>query len=137
MRILCTLLFLFICSSAYAGVAVFCDATTNAVTDIKKSVNTPDYDKDPNVIVNPDFSGVLGVDEKYWKCSVDSVVEMTTPEKNVVDAKNTKRLKDIEEAKIDGGEATVGDLIDALDALSLVTKSVVIDKMKELKGISR
>ena len=48
-------------------------------------VNTPDYD--PNVwVINPDLSGVVGVEQKYWKVVSGAVVEMTSDEKAAVDA---------------------------------------------------
>ena len=52
-----------------------------------KSVNTPDYSSDPDVIVNPDISSVQNVPLKYWKRNLNAVVEMSQSEKNVVDQK--------------------------------------------------
>lgn len=49
------------------------------------SVSTPDY-PDVDWIVNPDLSSVIGIAQKYWKISGDSVSEMTSEEKAVVDA---------------------------------------------------
>jgi hypothetical protein len=37
-------------------------------------------------IINPDLSSVVGIAEKYWKISGDSVLEMTSEEKAIVDA---------------------------------------------------
>lgn len=54
------------------------------VVNIFESANTPDYESG-NYLINPDLSGVSGVDQKYWKESAGSVVEMTTPEKEDID----------------------------------------------------
>ena len=48
------------------------------------SVSTPDY-PDVDWIINPDLSSVEGIAQKYWKISGDSVLEMTSEEKVVVD----------------------------------------------------
>jgi hypothetical protein len=50
-----------------------------------QSVNTPDYNAGV-WLINPDLSGVDGVPQKYWKVVADTVVEMTQPEKDAVDA---------------------------------------------------
>ena len=50
-----------------------------------ESVNTPDFSV-LDWIINPDLSAVSGVPMKYWKCSGDSVVEMSQAEKDTVDA---------------------------------------------------
>ncbi len=54
------------------------------VTQYVASANTPDYDSEPNKLVNPDLSGVTGVPVAYWKHSAGSIVEMTQPEKDLV-----------------------------------------------------
>lgn len=51
-----------------------------------RSVNTPDYEGDYDVLINPDISSVAGVPLKYWKRNVDSIEEMTISEKSDVDA---------------------------------------------------
>jgi len=58
------------------------------------SVNTPDYTEEIWVI-NPDFSNVDGVPQKYWKISGDSIVEMTQEEKSVVDAAELVEYKNL------------------------------------------
>jgi hypothetical protein len=54
-------------------------------TELRISVNTPDYDE-ADWIINPDLSGVEGVLPHYWKISGDDVVEMNQTEKDAVDA---------------------------------------------------
>ena len=63
--------------------------------EYRKSVNTPDYSSLPDWIVNPDFSAVGGSYNpdpnvnRYWKqddVDPNAVVEMTQPEKDIVDA---------------------------------------------------
>ena len=52
--------------------------------EYRKSVNTPDYENDPNAVINPDLSNVQGVEVKFWKLRNGSVVEMNTAEKQTV-----------------------------------------------------
>lgn len=57
------------------------------IYEYRRSVNTPDYFT-TLWEVNPDVSGVAGVDEIYWKYvgSPSSIVEMSQDEKDAVDA---------------------------------------------------
>lgn len=64
-------------------------------TEYLKSVNTPDYESNPNAVVNPDLSAVAGVNRKYWKLSKGAVAEMTTEEKAVVDAAEVAARKSV------------------------------------------
>jgi hypothetical protein len=57
----------------------------NRVTDYLLSVNTPDYEGNPNTLINPDLSSVVGVEQNYWKVDTDAVVEMSTGEKASMD----------------------------------------------------
>lgn len=51
-----------------------------------KSVNTSDYTVSSTVLVNPDVSAVVSVDQKYWKKGTgNTVIEMTLGEKQAVD----------------------------------------------------
>lgn len=66
-----------------ANVAIF---KSGQVPRYLLSVNTPDYDQDPDVLVNPDVSAVASVPLKYWKRVGDLIEEMTQAEKDAVDA---------------------------------------------------
>lgn len=59
-----------------------------------KSVNTPDYEGDPDVLINPDISAVETVPLKYWKRSGDTIVEMSANEKQVVEDAELQERKD-------------------------------------------
>ena len=48
---------------------------------------TWDYRNNPDYIENPDLSAVVNVPKIYWKIVNNKPVEMTQPEKDVVDAK--------------------------------------------------
>ena len=48
------------------------------------SVHTPDYEGDPDVIINPDISTVQNIDRKYWKRVGNAIVEMTASEKQAI-----------------------------------------------------
>lgn len=94
-----------------------------------KSVNTPDYDQDPDVIVNPDVSSLDGVEMKYWKRVGDSVAEMTTSEKQVVDdAEEADRIARID--RLESIDAIV--LAKALVKAGVVTKTLLVSKIKEV-----
>jgi hypothetical protein len=69
----------------------------NRVTNYLQSVNTPDYEDNPHALINPDLSGVSGIDQKYWKVNTDSVIEMTSEEKTALN--NFLAAKTIKEKK--------------------------------------
>lgn len=57
------------------------DATVaNRVTSYLTSVNTPDYTS--NSLINPDLSGVSGVEQRFWKVSDGTVIEMSVSDKS-------------------------------------------------------
>ena len=47
--------------------------------------NTPDYENQPNTLINPDLSAVTSVSQNYWKVSSDLVVVMTSEEQYAID----------------------------------------------------
>lgn len=57
----------------------------NQVTTYLLSVNTPDYDSEPNKVVNPDLSALTGIPMKWWKVDTGVVVEMSSGEKDTID----------------------------------------------------
>lgn len=61
------------------------DVINRATLEIRRSVHTPNFPT-ADWIVNPDLSALAGVPVRYWKVVGDTVVEMTTPEKDAVDA---------------------------------------------------
>jgi len=68
-----------------SNVVIYASELPNRVTDYLRSVNTPDYSSNPNALINPDLSSVIGVDQKYWKVVDSDVVEMTADEKTALD----------------------------------------------------
>lgn len=61
------------------------------------SANTPDFEGNPNALINPDLSAVLNVPIQYWKRDGDSVAEMSQAEKGVLaetQLTNRKNLAD-------------------------------------------
>jgi hypothetical protein len=65
---------------------VIYDVVSKAVKQLLISVNTPDYDKRTDVLVNPDLTLLKSVAAEYVKVSGTSLVEMSTAEKTAVDA---------------------------------------------------
>lgn len=63
-----------------ANVVIY-DIQTNRVLRYLKSVNTPDYDTRPDVIVNPSLPDVA---LKFMKINNGQVVEMSQAEKDIV-----------------------------------------------------
>jgi len=74
-----------------ANVAIFKSGQTPQYLE---SVNTPDYSKDVDVLVNPDVSALDGVPLKYWKRVLNTVVEMNQTEKDALDAADLQAKKD-------------------------------------------
>lgn len=58
------------------------------------SVNTPDYEGNPNAIINPDITAVQGVPLKFWKRVGNTIVEMTQAEKDAVLAAELQARRD-------------------------------------------
>jgi len=65
----------------------------NQVVEYKISVNTPDYENDPLVVINPDLSLLESVPMKYWVVNDGVVVEMTPEQKTAVDSFNLPDVK--------------------------------------------
>lgn len=59
----------------------------------RRSVHTPDFMGNPDMLINPDVSALQGVPEKYWKVEFDTLIEMTQPEKDAVDLEIDNRRK--------------------------------------------
>jgi len=60
------------------------DVLNRLTKQFLRSVNTPDY-PEADWLINPDLSRVTGIPWRYWKIVGESVVEMTTEEKAIVD----------------------------------------------------
>jgi hypothetical protein len=69
----------------------------NRVISYLQSVNTPDYESQPNTLINPDVVSLLSTSTNYWKVVGSSVIEMTSIEKTTIDnflrAKTTRERK--------------------------------------------
>lgn len=100
-----------------------------------ESVNTPDY-PESDWIINPDMSGVEGVDRKYWKLVNDVPTEMTAQEKQAVDDAELQSRKDaIQELGDTGLKEVMTALIKVLNsklpANKQITKQELITAIKE------
>lgn len=61
------------------------------------SANTPDFEGNPNALINPDLSLVENIPVIYWKRDGDNVVEMSQAEKDAlvqVELNTRKNLAD-------------------------------------------
>lgn len=104
-------------------------------TQYLKSVNTPDYENNPNAIINPDISSVQSVPLKYWKRSGNIVVEMTTLEKQAVDQAELQTRKSFaDNFGIDDMKIVLTALIKVLNtklpANKQIVKQEVVDAIK-------
>ena len=96
------------------------------------SVNTPDYEGDPNVLINPDISAVQNIPLKYWKRGTgNKVIEMNLTEKAQIDlAEKTARITAINNYEFEGGI-----LVEGLVNIGLITKTQIIDFIKQKMGL--
>lgn len=76
-----------------SDVVVFNTQNTR-VLDYLRSVNTPDFEGRPDVLINPDVTTLIanGVNPKYWKVVNSQVVEMTQGEKDYLDGMEQQDL---------------------------------------------
>ena len=94
-----------------------------------KSVNTPDYEGKPGVIVNPDVSALDNVPLKYWKLANNEVLEMTASEKQtIVDEEEAEKQARIDRLE----EVDTVVLANALIKAGVVTKQLLVSKIKEV-----
>lgn len=74
----------------------------NRVTQLRRSVNTPDFVGDPNTLINPTITASLAV--RYWKYNgADAVVDMSNVERASLDAANVivaKAAQDVDDDRI-------------------------------------
>lgn len=73
-----------------ASIALF---TPNQTPQYLPSAHTPDYEGNPDAIINPNVSAVQNVPLKYWKRSGNTILEMTLAEKQSVDAAELQARK--------------------------------------------
>lgn len=107
-----------------ANVAIF---KIGKIPRYLESINTPDYSSDPDVIVNPNMSGINFNEPKFWKRVGDTVVEMDASEKQaILDAEQS--AKDTAVEKLESIDAVV--LAKALVATGKITKAELITAIK-------
>ena len=111
-----------------SNVAIF---KPNEVPQYLRSVNTPDYEGDPNTLVNPDVSAVQGVDLKYWKRTGNTIVDMNAGEKTAVDnAEKAREIALVNDLQVEGDV-----LAEALVKAGVVTKPNLVTRIKEVLGL--
>lgn len=69
----------------------------NRVTSYIQSSNKP---SEEFYLVNPDLSGVSGVDQKYWKVSGSNVTEMSSGEKDIIDEYLSEQAESSDQSSI-------------------------------------
>lgn len=105
------------------------DVLNRTTLEFRRSVNEPDYPQ-PDWIWNPDMSGVVGVDRKYWVLVGDAPQEMSQAEKAAVDA--AEAAARIAELRSDADAA----LAQNRDSRSLVIRAlawIVLDEINALR----
>lgn len=99
-----------------------------------ESVNTPDYEGNPDAIINPNIINVILVPPKYWKRSGNTITEMSAAEKQAIADAELQQRK----ALADRFEANMVDIFTALikvinirlPAGQKITKQELIDAVK-------
>ncbi len=114
-----------------ASVAIYDpNSTPNKITQYLQSVNTPDYSSKPNVLINPDVSALQGVDIRYWKHVAGAIVQMTTAEKNAVDAAFTSGVTNV--LRIDG--KAIIDMQSPQGIILRALADILVDEINVVRG---
>ena len=87
------------------------------VTKYVISAHTPNYNSEPNKLVNPNLAAVSGVTQKYWKHSTGSIVEMSQGEKDAWDASLPVHAPDQNVGVTDSPTTTSTSFVDMPDML--------------------
>lgn len=113
-----------------ANIAIF---EPNKIPQYLQSANTPDYESNPNAIINPDLTSVANVPTHYWKRDGDNIVEMTQAEKDAVNASQLVMRK----ATADNYNVGMKEMLTALVKVinlrlpnNKITKQEMIDAIK-------
>lgn len=109
-----------------ANIAIF---KPNKTPEYLRSVNTPDYSSDPDVLVNPDISALQSIPHKYWKRVGNAVQEMTAGEKATVDTQE-QALRD---AAVNDLHIDTVILAKALVKAGVITKNALINAIKQVQ----
>jgi hypothetical protein len=56
----------------------------NRVTSYLLSVNTPDYNSNPNALINPDLSEIINISPIFWKFNNNTIVAMSSDEQILI-----------------------------------------------------
>jgi hypothetical protein len=96
-----------------ANIAIF---KTNQTPEYLESVNTPDYENDPDVLIDPDVSQVQNIERRFWKRDNNNIIEMTASEKQaVLDAELNERKLTVDEFGFQEMKVVLKSLIKVLN----------------------
>lgn len=107
---------------------------TNGVASYYPSAHTPDFEGNPNALINPDLSIVDGVPTQYWKRDGNSVVEMSQAEKDALaDAELTSRknLSDTYQVDIKTALTALVKVINLRLPSNKITKEEMVQALKD------
>ena len=102
------------------------------MTDPASNDTTPNS---PDVLINPDISAVKNVPVKFWKRSVNSIVEMSQAERDAITAaelqarKNTANDFGVQDMKV-VLKVLIAVLNSKLPANKQITKQEIVDALK-------
>lgn len=106
-------------------------STPNPITEYRQSVNTPDYENQPNILINPNLSAVAGQPLRYWKHVAGAVQLMTQGERDAVDAAITA-------AALAAAKLAAKRIIDGLPGYQLRgLAKIMIDEINTLRQRDR
>ena len=93
-------LILFVCSTAQASVVV-CFDQNNRVSFFNRSANTPDFDQNPNCLINPTLPATSN--KEHWKrvgLINKRIVELSQAEKDVLAQAKQQRIDDVNNLRL-------------------------------------
>ena len=93
--------------------------------EIIPSVNTPDYEKRTDVLINPDLEAVKGISPKYLKHDKGKIVQMTEAEKT---AQDTADLNTEKQNRRSAADTT----LDSKDELGMVMRAFMEIVLNEI-----
>lgn len=105
-------------------------STPNPITEYRQSVNTPEFEGQANVLVNPNLSAVAGQPVKYWKHVAGAIQLMTQGERDAVDAALASAA--LSAARVSAKDQIIGTI--PLPILLRALADILKDEINILRG---
>ena len=123
------LILILTCASLWAG-NVLTYAPDGTVTGYLRSVNTPDYEGQTNVLINPTLPEGWGGRLDFWKVVDGAITELSQAEKDAITSAEAAAVK---AAKIEAAKAPMtADVSEAIILRAVV--AVLLDEINTLRA---